>query len=61
MSLLKLKNEIAQKKAEARKLIDEGKFDEAQALKDEIVKLHLEAEEFEDIINQRNNKNKAST
>lgn len=60
MSLLKLKNEIAQKKAEARKLIDEGKFDEAQALKDEIVKLHLEAEEFEDIINQRNNKNKVS-
>lgn len=60
MSLLKLKNEIAQKKAEARKLIDEGKFDEAQALKDEIVKLQLEAEEFEDIINQRNNKNKVS-
>lgn len=57
---LKLKNEIAQKKAEARKLIDEGNFDEAQALKDEIVKLQLEAEEFEDFTNQRNNKNKDS-
>lgn len=57
---LKLKNEIAEKKAEARKLIDEGKLDEARALKDEIVKLQLEAEEFEDFTNQRNNKNKVS-
>ena len=57
---LKLKNEIAEKKAEARKLIDEGKLDEARALKDEIVKLQLEAEEFEDFTNQRNNKNKDS-
>lgn len=55
---LKLKNEIAQKKAEVRKLIDEGKFDEAEALKDEIVKLRLEAEEFEDFTNQRDGKNK---
>lgn len=60
MMILKLKNEIAQKKAEARKLIDEGRLDEAQALKDEIIKLKLEVEEFEDLTNQRNNKNKVS-
>lgn len=60
MELLKLKREISEKKAECRKLINEGNLDEAEALKDEIIKLQLEVEEFEDLTNQRNNKNKVS-
>lgn len=50
----KTKKRNRRKKAECRKLIKENKIDEARSLKDEIIKMQLEAEEFEDLINQRN-------
>lgn len=61
MELLKLKKEIAEKKAECRNLIKENKIDEARALKDEIIKMQLEAEELEDLINQRDKGKVSST